>query len=54
MKQPKKPNRRQKILISSPPRNLNFKSWLVVSEDDEKLVIISRSGRQQRNIYKAV
>lgn len=50
MKHGKVPTKKQAILIRS--RKLDPKNWLVERDTPEKLVIISRSGKQKRNIYK--
>ncbi|WP_410496366.1 hypothetical protein QTL86_02510 [Cellulosilyticum sp. ST5] len=52
MKHGTKPTKKQCILISS--RRLDPKNWLVERDTNEMLVIISRSGKQKRNIYKEV
>jgi len=50
MKNPKKPTRNQKILISS--YRLQPANWLVVSEDKEKLEIIHRHTDTRRTLRK--
>ena len=52
MKHGTKPTKKQCILISS--RRLDPRNWLVERDTNEKLVIISRSGKQKRNVYKEV
>lgn len=52
MKHLRNPTKKQSILISS--RKLNPNNWLVERDTPEKLVIVSRSGKQKRPIYKEV
>lgn len=50
MKQPTKPTRKQKILISD--HGLNCANWLVVSDTPESLCIINRSTDRKRYLKK--
>lgn len=50
MKNPKKPTRNQKILISS--YRLQPSNWLVMSEDKHKLEIIHRHTDTRRTLNK--
>ncbi|MHC1750702.1 MAG: hypothetical protein AB9856_20715 [Cellulosilyticaceae bacterium] len=52
MKHGLKPTKKQKQLIAS--IKLNLKNWLVERDTTEKMTIISRTGKQKRNIYKEV
>ena len=52
MKHLRNPTRKQSILILS--RKLNPDNWLVERDTPEKLIIVSRSGKQKRPIYKEV
>ena len=52
MKHGTKPTKKQCTLITR--RKLDPKNWLVERDTNEKLVIMSRSGKQKRNVYKEV
>lgn len=52
MRQGKAPTKKQSILIKS--RRLDPKKWLVVSDNNEKLVIRNRESNLMRNVYKEV
>lgn len=52
MKHGLKPNKKQKILISS--RGLNADNWLVERDTPQVMVIIHRDSHKKRNIYKEV
>jgi len=50
MKNPKKPTRKQKILISS--RRLNSDNWLVLKDTAEEMRIINRKTGTKKVIHK--
>lgn len=50
MKQPKKPTKRQKIVIAS--SGLDWKDWSVAEEDDECLVLINKRTKRRRTVIK--
>lgn len=50
MKQPKKPTRANKELMSR--NGLVADNWMVVSEDKEKLVVISKRSQKKRTLMK--
>lgn len=50
MKHGKAPTKKQKVLISS--RKLNPDNWLVERDTPKEMIIVSRSGKQKRKLYK--
>lgn len=50
MKNPKKPTRSQKMIISS--KRLNPKNWLVISETDSELVIYNKLKCTIKTLHK--
>lgn len=50
MKQLRKPTVKQMELIKT--RKLDPRNWLVERDTVEKMTIVSRTGKQKRNIYK--
>lgn len=50
MKQGKKPTKKQCQLMES--RGLRSKIWLVERDTVSVMVVVSKNGKQKRNIYK--
>ena len=52
MKQPKRPTREQKSIISN--HKLIAKNWMVVEETEDELVVMYKFGKTVRNLKKDV
>ena len=50
MKQPSKPTRAQKVIMSA--HKLRPESWMVISESSEKLEIISKKSSKRKVLNK--
>ena len=50
MKQPKRPTRENKVLMSK--NNLNTENWMVLSENKAELVVISKRSNRRRTLTK--
>ena len=50
MKQPKRPTRDNKVLMSK--NNLNAENWMVLSENKAELILISKRTGRRRTLTK--
>ena len=52
MKQPRKPTREEKELLSK--KKLDAKNWMVLSEDKESITFIHKTSKNTRKIEKPI